>query len=71
MPDFLTSAVVGPEFSVPVWLPPGYSESNQSFPVLYAPCEFLLRNGRRHCHVPTEAEIPEIIVVGVYYPVQL
>src|SRR6266545_930492 len=65
----LVSSIVGQEYRVPVWLPPGYAESERSFPVLYlldanisfgiAADVLTLLVGR---------EIPEIIVVGIGYP---
>jgi predicted alpha/beta superfamily hydrolase len=68
----LTSAVDGQEFSVSVWLPLSYSESNQSYPALYV-LDANICFGLAADVVTSllfGKEIPEIIVVGVGYPVQ-
>jgi predicted alpha/beta superfamily hydrolase len=69
---FLTSAVVGQEFSIPVWLPPSYAESDRTYPVLYV-LDANICFGLAADVITSllfGKEIPEIIVVGVGYPVQ-
>jgi predicted alpha/beta superfamily hydrolase len=68
----LTSAVVGQEFSIPVWLPPSYAEWDRTYPVLYV-LDANICFGLAADVVTSllfGKEIPEIIVVGVGYPVQ-
>jgi len=68
----LVSSVVGQEFRIPVWLPPSYAQSERTYPVLYVTDSNLMFG------MATDAvalllfgqEIPEIIVVGIAYPMQ-
>jgi len=68
----LASSVVGQEFSIPVWLPPSYAESDRTYPVLYV-LDANICFGMAADVVTSllfGQEIPEIIVVGIGYPVQ-
>jgi predicted alpha/beta superfamily hydrolase len=68
----LKSGIVGQEYIISVWLPPSYEESERTYPVLYvldanicfglaADIVISLIFGR---------EIPEIILVGIGYPIR-
>jgi uncharacterized protein len=68
----LVSSVVGQEFSIPVWLPPSYAESDRTYPVLYV-LDANICFGMAVDVVTSllfGQEIPEIIVVGIGYPIQ-
>src|SRR5262245_22092578 len=68
----LTSAIVGQEFSIPVWLPPSYAESDRAYPVLYVLDANICFGMAADIVISLVFgnEIPEVIVVGVGYPVQ-
>jgi uncharacterized protein len=68
----LTSALIGQEFSIPVWLPPSYGESDRTYPVLYLLDANICFGLAADIVISLVfgGEIPEIIVVGVGYPVQ-
>jgi predicted alpha/beta superfamily hydrolase len=66
----LVSSIVGQEYRIPVWLPPGYATSDRTYPVLYlldADVFFGLAADSSFILLP---EIPEMIVVGIGYPIQ-
>lgn len=68
----LVSSAAGQEFRIPVWLPPSYAESDRSYPVLYildANVFFGLATDAVTCLILGQ-EIPEIIVVGIQYPIR-
>jgi predicted alpha/beta superfamily hydrolase len=67
----VTSAVTGRDYQVTVALPRGYTDSDVRYPVLYA----VDANGQFGTVVEAarllrfEADVPELIIVGVGYPV--
>jgi predicted alpha/beta superfamily hydrolase len=68
----LESAAIGQEFSIPVWLPASYGETDRTYPVLYV-LDANICFGLAADVVTSllfGEEIPDIIVVGIGYPIK-
>jgi predicted alpha/beta superfamily hydrolase len=68
----LTSAIVDQEYAISVWLPPSYEESNRTYPALYVLDANICFGLAADVVISLifGGEIPEIILVGVGYPIK-